>query len=70
MKKCPKCGCEKFYVTAHVVDEWLVDANGYYIETTASATEVAHYPDNEDMWVCVECGYDDAGKEFEIEEEM
>mgnify|MGYP003288766295 CR=1 FL=1 len=30
MKKCPKCGCEKFYVTAHVVDEWIVDANGNY----------------------------------------
>ena len=68
MKKCPKCGCEKFYVTAHVVDEWIVDANGHYIETTAQSTEVIHYPDNEDIWVCTECGYDDAGSEFEMEE--
>ena len=69
MKKCPKCGCEKFYVTAHVVEEWLVDANGHYIETTGQALEVAHYPDNEDIWVCAECGYDAEGKEFNVEEE-
>lgn len=70
MKKCPKCGCERFYVTAHVVEEWLVDADGHYIDTTAPNLEVAHYPDNEDMWVCAECGYDAEGKEFNVEEEM
>lgn len=70
MKKCPKCGCEEFYVTAHVVEEWLVDADGHYIEATGPALEVVHYPDNEDIWVCVECGYDDAGSTFEIKEEQ
>ena len=65
MKKCPKCGCERFYVTVHVVDEWIVDANGYYVETTASAIEVVRYPDNEDIWICTECGYDDTGSAFE-----
>lgn len=70
MKRCPKCGCKQFYVTAHVVEEWLVDANGYFIETTGLALEVAHYPNNEDIWVCTDCGYDDEGKEFEVEEEQ
>ena len=65
MKKCPKCGCERFYVAVHVVDEWIVDANGHHIETTAQSTEVVHYPDNQDMWMCTECGYDDEGSVFE-----
>ena len=68
MKKCPKCGCERFYVTAHVVEEWIVDANGHQIETTGPALEVLRLPDNDDIWVCVECGYDDEGNAFEKEE--
>lgn len=68
MKKCPKCGCEKFYVIAHVVEEWLVDEGGNYLRTTSTCLEVTHYPDNEDIWICAECGYDDAGSEFEKEE--
>ena len=68
MKKCPKCGCERFYVTAHVVEEWIVDANGHQIETTGPALEVLRLPDNEDIWICAECGYDDEGSAFEKEE--
>ena len=68
MKKCPKCGCEKFYATAQVVEEWIVDANGHQIETTGPALEVLRLPDNEDIWVCTECGYDDEGNAFEVKE--
>ena len=69
MKKCPKCGCEFFYVTAHIVEGWKVDKDGEYLKTTEQCVEVAHYPDNEDLWTCVECGYEEAGIVFEIEEE-
>lgn len=66
MKKCPECGCEKFYVTAHVVEEWLVDANGDYIDTHESCVDIAHYPDDEDIWTCSNCSHEGAGSEFEI----
>jgi predicted nucleic-acid-binding Zn-ribbon protein len=68
MKRCPKCGCEKFYVTAHVVEGWLVDADGEYLRTTETCVEVTHYPDNEDLWTCFECGYEEEGIVFEKEE--
>ena len=50
MKRCPKCGCEEFYVTAHVVQDWIVDCNGDYIKTTEDCVEVAHYPKDDDIW--------------------
>lgn len=68
MKKCPKCGCERFYATAHVVEEWIVDANGRQVEVTGPALEVLRLPDNEDTWICTECGYDDEGSAFEVKE--
>lgn len=27
MKKCPKCGAETFYVTAHVTQDWKLYRN-------------------------------------------
>ena len=68
MKKCPKCKNTKFNVSAHVVQEWLVDENGSFIETTDDCVAVAHFPDNEDLWTCAECGYEAAGEEFENDE--
>lgn len=69
MKRCPKCGCKRFYATAHIVEEWVVDADGEYLKTSAKCLEVTHYPDNEDLWICVDCGYEEEGIVFEIEEE-
>ena len=68
MKKCPICGCKKFYVTAHVTQEWIVDTNGDYLKTSEECIEVTHFPKNDDMWKCCECGRDAEGKEFEVEE--
>ena len=68
MKRCPKCGCEIFYVTAHVVQDWKVDANGDYIETMEDCIEVAHFPDDMDIWSCANCDYEDMGAAFNIKE--
>lgn len=68
MKHCPKCGCEEFYVTAHVVQDWLVDKYGDYIDTTCDCIEVAHYPEDDDIWCCKQCGYEAEGNEFNIKE--
>ena len=68
MKRCPKCGCETFYVTAHVVQDWKVDKDGEYIETVEDCVEVAHFPDDMDIWSCANCDYEDIGSAFNIEE--
>lgn len=68
MKKCSKCGNTTFNVGAHIVQEWLVDEDGDFIEVTDDCIEVTHSPDNEDLWTCTECGYEAAGKDFERNE--
>ena len=69
MKKCPVCGCKKFYTTAHVTQGWLVDTYGDYLKTTEECIEVTHEPKDEDMWQCIDCGYYADGKKFEVKEE-
>lgn len=66
MKKCPKCGCEKFYVTAHVTQDWIVNERGDFIEVIEDCVEVTHFPDDIDFWTCADCGYEDRGSEFNI----
>lgn len=68
MKKCPKCGCKEFYVTAHVAQDWLVDGDGFFIQTENECAYVIHRPDEADVWQCADCGYDAEGKEFDIKE--
>ena len=67
MKKCPKCGCDKFYVTAHVMQGWKVDGNGMFIKTVEDCVQVVHGPTSYDIWECWECGYDAEGTEFEVD---
>lgn len=64
MKRCPKCGSAKLLTTAHVVQEYWMDGD-QYDQTIEDCIEVAHYPDNEDLWSCRNCGYEAAGIEFE-----
>lgn len=68
MKKCPKCGCDKFFVSAHIVQRWMVDETGEFLEVVCDCVDVAHFPDNEDLWECGECCYVAAGSEFELPE--
>lgn len=66
MKRCPKCGCERFYVTARVIQDWIVDGKGNYIGMYNDCPEVSHYPDDYDMWICCNCYHEAEGTEFEI----
>lgn len=69
MKRCPKCGGTKFLVTAHVTQDWYVDENGEFLETVKECDQVAHYPDDEDIWICAQCDHDGPGTEFNVPEE-
>ncbi len=53
---CPYCGGRKFAVTAHVTQDWIVDENGDWEETTNDCVEVTHHPDDNDVWCCDKCG--------------
>ena len=61
---CPKCGRDKFHVTAHVAQDWLVNEHGEFQETIDECSQVLHEPDDEDVWTCAGCGHDDAGSAF------
>lgn len=67
-KRCPKCGAESFYVTAHVCQDWKVDCNGTVIETVDECSRILHQPDDDDIWTCANCGFDAAGSEFNVQE--
>lgn len=69
MKKCPNCGSEEFFVTAHVTQDWLVDSEGNFIQAENQCVEVTHQPNNDDLWICADCGYDAEGEKFEIADE-
>ena len=69
MKKCPKCGCETFYATAHVTQDWKMNKYRDYTETEDDCIEVTHYPDDTDIWTCANCYYEDRGRAFNIKEE-
>ena len=64
IKICPKCGGKQFDVSAHVVQNWVVDENGAFLECTNACTEVTHEPDDQDMWTCTTCRFSDAGEKF------
>lgn len=54
---CPECGnTQKFYTTAHVMQEWLVDGYGDFLEVSEPCLEVTHKPDKDNIWTCAECG--------------
>ena len=67
MKKCPKCGCEKFYVIAHITQDWEVDKNGNFV-CVIDDVDVTHYPDDIDIWTCADCDYEDRGSAFNVKE--
>ena len=66
MKRCPKCGHGEFYVTVHVTQAWIVDGDEQYLKTVEDFIETTHFPDNEDLWECAKCGYEDDGSKFEL----
>ena len=54
---CPE-GCEagKFYFTAHVTQEWVIDQCGNFEECVSGAEEVTHGPTSSEYWSCTTCG--------------
>ena len=68
MKRCPRCGAQAFCVTAHVTQDWVVDAHGDFIQSLNDCLEVTHFPDDDDIWDCNNCGYSAAGRVFNTEE--
>ena len=66
MKRCPNCGNNHFYVTAHVTQDWIVDEDEDFVECTNECGEVVHRPDDEDIWTCTECGYTSSGDTFNV----
>lgn len=68
MKRCPRCGCTEFFVTAHVAQDWRVDKNGNFVEELNTCIEVTHFPDDDDIWDCAECGYSNSGETFNVKE--
>lgn len=63
--RCPKCGGETFFVTAHVTQTWKVDSEGNFVSEMSSGDEIMHRPDDEDVWCCAapNCNWDGAGAE-------
>lgn len=60
MHKCPHCGnTERFIAPAVVVQDWIVDKDGEYIDTYEDCIDVITYPDEEITWYCAEC-YEEA----------
>lgn len=53
---CPKCGNNTFITTAHVMQDWLVDAEGNYLETSNDCVQVDHKPNPDNTWSCGRCG--------------
>lgn len=68
MKRCPKCWGRRFCVTAHVTQDWIVDGHGSFIKSNSDCVEVTHFPDDDDIWSCILCGFSDAGSVFNTKE--
>lgn len=67
MKECPKCGYQRFITTQHVMQDILVDEEDDYIETRVECVAVSDPVNNNNIWVCDNCGYMDEGNKFEID---
>lgn len=66
--RCPKCRGTRFSSTAHVTQNWELDENGNFSKCLTGCIDVTHYPNDEDIWDCSECGYSAEGKKFKIPE--
>lgn len=53
---CPKCGGNEFITTAHVMQDWKVNASGNYLETINGCVQVDRNPDPDNIWTCCRCG--------------
>lgn len=47
---------DRFTTTAHVMQEWVVDDSGEFIDVLEDCLQVTHKPDVGNLWTCQECG--------------
>lgn len=47
---------KKFFTTAHIAQEWVVDENGNFLEIATECTDIVAAPDSGNTWTCMECG--------------
>lgn len=54
---CPNSKDHKtFYASAAITQTWLIEDDGTFVEVHAEHTGVAWRPDEDDEWICTECG--------------
>lgn len=55
---CPKDKTHKKFITVvTVTEDWVVDAQGNFIDVPDnSESEVVHGPNSDNTWTCAECG--------------
>jgi len=59
MPRCPKDPThDEFITSATVVEDWVVDREGHWIETVDGEGETVRGPDPENIWTCRACGAD------------
>lgn len=49
---------DQFTTSVHVMQEWVVDASGDYIETSENFLQITHKPNPDNIWICHMCGAD------------
>ena len=48
----------RFSTTAHVSQEWEVDRNGDFQSEIVSCLDITHYPNPQNLWICLDCADD------------
>ena len=69
MRKCPECGGQLFTAFAQVVQEWVLDGQGFCVDVADGFVDLIKAPGDNDTWECNNCGYIGKGIEFYIEDE-
>lgn len=56
---CPKgCAKQEFCVLTKVLQTWLCDNKGEFIDVVEDVTDVLQYPNSYSEWYCADCGSD------------
>ncbi len=59
MLKCPNnCTQEQFCVQVKVVQTWLCNNQGEFIDVAEDVTDVIQHPNAHSGWYCADCGKD------------
>ena len=48
----------RFLTTAHVMQEWVVDESGYFVDVSVECLEFSHGPDSDNVWQCYDCEHE------------